>query len=98
MPRSSPFVVVLSPEERRTLEALARKYTAPYRDVIRARVILFAAAGWRNDHIAARLDMPTQHVSKWRKRFCEERLAGLIDRPRHLPEAARGASARRSRR
>ena len=98
MPRLSPFVIVLSSEERRTLEALARKYTAPYRDVIRARVILFAAAGWRNDHIAARLDMPPQHVSKWRKRFCQERLAGLIDRPRHLPETARRASARRPRR
>lgn len=82
MPRQSPFVVDLSADERRALEALARKYTAPYRDVVRARVILFAAAGWRNDLIAARLDMPTQHVSKWRKRFCEERLAGLIDRPR----------------
>jgi hypothetical protein len=82
MPRQSPFVVELSADERRVLEALARKYTAPYRDVIRARVILFAAAGWRNDHIGARLDMPTQHVSKWRKRFCEERLGGLIDRPR----------------
>ena len=62
--------------------AMAREYTAPYRDVVRARVTLFAAAGWRNDLIAARLDMPTQHVSKWRKRFCKERLAGLIDRPR----------------
>lgn len=82
MPRQSPFVVELSAEERRVLEALARKYTAPYRDVVRARVILFAADGWRNDLIAARLDMPTQHVSKWRKRFCKERLAGLIDRPR----------------
>ena len=97
MPRPSPFVIVLSAEERRTLEAFARKYTAPYRDVIRARVILFAAAGWRNDHIAARLDMPTQHVSKWRKRFYQERLAGLIDRPRHLTEAARETSTARRR-
>ncbi len=99
MPRQSPFVIVLSLGERRTLEAVARKYTAPYRNVVRAKVVLFAAAGWRNDQIAARLDMPTQHVTKWRKRFCEERLAGLTDRPRHLIAAAPGtATARRPRR
>ena len=99
MPRASPFEIVLSAEERRALEAVARKYTAPYRDVVRARAILFAAAGWRNDHIAARLDMPAQHVTKWRKRFWEERLAGLIDRPRRLTGAARAtAAARRPRR
>lgn len=100
MPRISPFEIVLSSSERRTLEAVARKYTAPYRDVVRARAILFAAAGWRNDHIAARLDMPTQHVSKWRKRFFEARLAGLTDRPRRLTGAARApaAAARRPRR
>jgi len=98
VPRISPFEIVLSSDERRTLEALARKYTAPYRDVVRARLVLFAAAGWRNDQIAARLDLPTQHVTKWRKRFCEERLAGLTDRPRHLTAAAREPPGRRPRR
>src|SRR3989304_9768499 len=94
MPRLSLFVIVLSSEERRTLEELALKYTAPYRDVIRARVILFAAAGWRNDHIAARLDMPPQHVSKWRKSFCQERLRGLLARARPPPPTAPRAGAR----
>lgn len=82
MPRSSPFVIELVPTERRALERVARKYTAPYRDVVRAKVILLAADGWQNDQIAARLDMPKQHVSKWRKRFYHERLGGLLDRPR----------------
>ena len=35
-----------------------------------------------NDEIAARLDTPRQVVSKWRKRFYDERLAGLTDLPR----------------
>jgi transposase len=35
-----------------------------------------------NREIAERLDLPRQIVSKWRKRFHEERLAGLEDRPR----------------
>jgi len=41
-----------------------------------------AARGLRNDQIAARLSLPRQIVSKWRKRFFEERLPGLEDLPR----------------
>jgi len=82
MPRNSPYPIELSAMERTKLEAMARKYTSPYRDVIRAKVILYAAQGLRNDEIAAKLDTPRQIVSKWRKRFFEERLAGLAERPR----------------
>ena len=82
MPRESPYRVELTDSERRTLEALARKYTSPYRDVIRAKIVLFAAQGWTNDAIAARLDSPRQIVSKWRKRFCTARLPGLAEQPR----------------
>jgi transposase len=64
------------------LEALARAYTSPYRDVIRAKIVLYAAQGLDNDTIAARLDTPRQIVSKWRKRFFEARLAGLEEQPR----------------
>ena len=45
MPRTSPYRVELSIAERRLLEARARKYTSPYRDVIRAKIVLLAAAG-----------------------------------------------------
>ena len=82
MPRKSPFVIELSKEERIRLEAVARQYTSPYRDVVRARIALYAADGLDNDQIAARLDTPRQIVSKWRKRFFEERLAGLEERAR----------------
>jgi transposase len=61
---------------------MAGRYTSPYRDVVRAKVVLFAAQGLANKEIARRLDLPRQVVSKWRKRFCQERLAGLEDRPR----------------
>jgi transposase len=44
--------------------------------------VLYAAHGLPNDEIAARLDTPRQIVSKWRKRFFEQRLAGLEERPR----------------
>ena len=45
-------------------------------------MILLAAQGQRNDQIAASLSVPRQIVSKWRKRFFEERLAGLEAEPR----------------
>src|SRR6266540_4649733 len=46
-------------------------------EVVRAKIVLYAAEGLGNDKIAARLDTPRQVVSKWRKRFFEHRLAGL---------------------
>jgi transposase len=82
MPRKSPYTIELAPEERAELEARARMYTLPYRDVLRAKVVLYAAQGLRNDEIAARLDTRREVVSKWRKRFYEQRLAGLEELPR----------------
>lgn len=82
MPRSSPFAIDLSPAERASLESTSRRYSAPYRDVVRARIVLFAAQGLENVEIAQRLDTPVQIVSKWRKRFFEERLGGLAERAR----------------
>ena len=82
MPRNSPYTIKLSDAERSQLEGQARKYTSPYYEVIRARMILSAAQGLANDQIAASLSVPRQIVSKWRKRFFEERLAGLEAEPR----------------
>ena len=82
MPRTSPFQVVLDKKERSLLEAQARRYTSLHRDVMRAKIVLMAAQGLRNDEIALRLDTRRQIVSKWRKRFFEERFAGLEERPR----------------
>jgi transposase len=82
MPRHSPYPVVLSPEERHALTARAAQYTRPYFEVQRAKMILLAAAGWTNDAIADRLQTRREVVSLWRKRFYDDRLAGLDDRPR----------------
>src|SRR5215813_4475751 len=72
----------LSSDERQTLESIARKYTSPYCDVIRAKIILLADEGLSNDVIASRLDTLRQIVSKWRKRFSLARMPGLEARPR----------------
>ena len=82
MPRKSPYPIHLTPEERRGLEAIARKYTSPYCEVMRAKAILLAAEDMENRNIGQNLHLPRQIVSKWRKRFFYERLAGLQDRSR----------------
>ena len=82
MPRKSPYLIKLSDGERAVLESLARSYTLPYWQVTRAQMVLMAADGMRNDQIAARLRCRREVVSQWRKRFFEQRLAGLEDRPR----------------
>jgi transposase-like protein len=82
MPRKSPYVIELTPDEKRRLESVSHRYTASYYSVVRARIVLLAAQGIDNDEIARRLELPRQVVSKWRKRFFEERIAGLEDRPR----------------
>ena len=82
MSRTSPLTVVLSQQERTELEARARRYSLPYREVVRARIILLAADGVPVEEIAHRLDTPREVVWKWRKRFLEEGLEGLAERPR----------------
>jgi len=75
-------VLHLTFDQRRELEARTRRYTLPYRDVMRAKLVLMAADGLDNDEIAARLDTRREIVSKWRKRFFEQGLPGLEERPR----------------
>ena len=82
MPKKSPYTVLLTSDEKKQLQAIARKYTSQYRDVMRAKIVLLAAKGLSNKDIGQRLDLPRQIVSKWRKRFFEQRLAGLQERPR----------------
>jgi Winged helix-turn helix len=93
MPRKSPYPITLSKSEAHELHQRATKYTLPYFQVQRAKMILMAAEGLSNDEIANRLDTRREVVSLWRKRFFEERLAGLEERfrpgrPRVFPPRA----------
>ena len=82
MPRKSPFHITLSAAEAAELNRRAAKYTLPYFEVVRAKMILMAASGMDNDEIALRLATRREGVSQWRKRFFKERLAGLEERVR----------------
>ena len=97
MPRSSPFTIRLSSAEERELQRRTGKYTLPYFQVQRARMILLAAQGLTNGEIAARLDSRREVVGRWRKRFFVERLQGLEEqarpgRPRISPTGLRRSS------
>ena len=81
MSRTSPFVIALSYTEEQILVERSRQYTASYCNVVRAKIILLAASGMENEQIAQRLDVPRQIVIKWRKRFYEEGIDGLDDKP-----------------
>jgi hypothetical protein len=82
MPRSSPFTIALSSPEEAELRRRAGKYTLPYFQVQRAKMILYAAEGMPNDAIAACLDTRREVVSLWRKRFFVNRLPGLEEHAR----------------
>jgi len=82
MPRKSPYSIKLTPMEMEQLTRYATKYTLPYYQVLRAKMILLAADGLTNDEIAHRLNTRREVVSMWRKRFFEERLHGIEERPR----------------
>lgn len=82
MPKKSPFPIVLSENERKELKRISNQYTSPYYIVVRAKIALMASEDIDNKTIGERLSLPRQIVSKWRKRFFEERLEGLDDKPR----------------
>ena len=82
MPRTSAYLIRLSSGEGAELQRRAGKYTLPYFQVQRAKMILLAAEGLNNDEIAARLDSRREVVGRWRKRFFMERLTGLEERAR----------------
>src|SRR5215210_303101 len=79
---ASRYVIELSEVEERELRQRAGQYTRPHREVVRAKIVLLAAEGHTNVEIARRLDCTERSVGKWRRRFCEEGLAGLDEKPR----------------
>jgi len=82
MPISTPVQIELSEEERAQLESWARRRSSAQALAQRCRVVLLASQGLNNTEIAARLGVHRPMVRKWRSRFAEFRLDGLIDEPR----------------
>jgi transposase len=74
--------IVLTADERTTLEGWVRSGAIEHRLVERARVVLLAAAGMASRRVAREVGCARGVVSKWRVRFARDRLAGLADAPR----------------
>jgi transposase len=82
MPDPKAVPVVLSDEERSQLEAWARRPKSAQALAQRSRIVLAAAEGGSNVAVAERLGVERGTVRKWRNRFAELRLDGLLDEPR----------------
>ena len=74
--------IVLSMAERRVLEQRVARVRTEQRDLVRALIVLAAAAQTPNAQIAADLKLCEDTVRKWRGRFATHRLDGLKDLPR----------------
>jgi transposase len=88
--------LVLSDDERETLVRWSRRAKSSQALALRCRIVLGCAedGGLRsNQDVAAQLGIWPQTVTKWRRRFLDRRLAGLVDEPR--PGAPRRISDER---
>ena len=74
--------LVLSGTEREQLMALTLRRKTAQALALRARIVLGCAEGADNKTVAARQRVTKQTVGKWRSRFIEQRLDGLLDAPR----------------
>lgn len=83
--------IVLTEEERTTLTKLSRGRSTEARVVLRAKIVLAAAGGRRNDHIAEELGCTRRTVATWRNRFATARVAGII---KDLPRGGRTPTVR----
>jgi hypothetical protein len=94
MPPPGAVPVALTAGERKTLKKRTCGAKTPYRDRLRAQIVLAAARGRDNARIARDLRVSVDTARKWRGRFAARGLEGLKDlpragRPRRISEADR---------
>ena len=82
MPIPSAVEIVLTDDERSVLESWTARRKTAQAVALRARIVLAAAGQLTNGEIAAVEGISRSTVTKWRTRFAERRLEGLVDEPR----------------
>lgn len=82
--------LALSTAEREHLERWGRRPKTAQALALRARIVLACSEGKSNTAVADELKVTNTTVGKWRQRFAEQRLDGLLDEPR--PGAPRSIS------
>jgi putative transposase len=74
--------VILTDQEKHELLIWSRSQKLDHRYVLRSKIILMAADGWKNKSIISELKITAPVVIKWKKRFIEKRMNGLKDSKR----------------
>jgi transposase len=74
--------LILTPDERQTLQSWVARRTTAQALALRARIILACADGGFDKDVAQRLHINRGTVGKWRRRFLDKRADGLLDEPR----------------
>jgi transposase len=74
---AEPFVI--TDQEREELQQLTQSRTLPAGDVMRARMILLLADSVAYQKIQDLLDTTAPTISRWKHRFLEHRIAGLME-------------------
>jgi hypothetical protein len=74
-------LIELTGEERMTLESMVHSPSSAQRDVLRAPIVLLAAARQRNEQIQENLQVLKPMVIERRRRFAADRLTGLVGEP-----------------
>ncbi|HEY9264055.1 MAG TPA: IS630 family transposase [Mycobacterium sp.] len=82
MPDPVAPAVVLSDEQRARLVAWSRRATSANGLAVRSRIVLAAADGLSTSAVARKLDVNVTTARRWRARFVEQGLDGLLDEPR----------------
>ena len=75
-------LLTITEEERETLERWARRPRTAQALAQRSKIILACATGASNTDVANEIRVTRQTVGRWRVRFCNKRLDGLLDEPR----------------
>jgi transposase len=82
MPTPVAVAIELTDDERARLESWARRRSSAQALALRSRIVLLAADGLNNTEIVAQLGIDHATARKWRSRFAERRLEGVLDEPR----------------
>ena len=83
MPTGRPLVQLsITPEQRKQLQAWSQRPKTAQALALRSRIVLLAAEGVSNTEIARRQGCSLPTAGKWRQRFLDHGLDGLLDEPR----------------